>query len=428
MPVKQITKITVKSASVSSARTSCVLAAIIFIYLITSVSASAGNRSSSDAKANTNNFTNSKINQFRSMSLFDRVGNPVVSAGEVALPLSAVSFKRFLHRRRHFLRSQQVSRGVGPLGTASRQYFQILQGSVLKEMRTKPKFMAVAVAVSSVLSYKALAHALPIKAQSIPVDPDVKFNVHTQKMNPGQVVTRTLTFWKKATPIIAHYKFIQTWLAFQRRRMTMINRRMGTVSNEIDLKLERQHRDDIYDRLHERYAPIALEIILEMRGLFIKIGQVMSSRPDFIPKQYCNVFNQVQDSVPPWDVKEIESIISDSLRLHDGLAFDDVFDDFEADPIGSASIGQVHEATLKEDFLHSLEGRQNGDSGQITRRRNPKRGSYPKGQRVAVKVMHPDAKDRFRNDFRIFKVRFEIVQNKFSNNFLTWQDRLNYLL
>jgi predicted unusual protein kinase regulating ubiquinone biosynthesis (AarF/ABC1/UbiB family) len=119
--------------------------------------------------------------------------------------------------------------------------------------------------------------------------------------------------------------------------------------------------------------------------LFIKIGQVMSSRPDFMPSIYIDHFSELQDNVPAYPTDDIKAIISTSLLNHHGLEFDQVFETFADDPLGSASIGQVHAATLTDNFMQLSDG-------------------YSGGKDVAVKVMHIDAQDRFRNDFKILKV------------------------
>lgn len=190
---------------------------------------------------------------------------------------------------------------------------------------------------------------------------------HAKKMSPLEVVSRVASFWKSTGGLICHYKFTQAWLTLN--------------------KIDKAERDEIYEKLHDRYAPRALDIILNMRGLFIKVGQVLSSRPDFVPLQYVQAFTTVQDSCPSWPSSEIIDVISDSLLINDiGLEFDELFESFESEPLGSASIGQVHKATLTP---YSLE---------IARASGYKGGSV-----VAVKVMHLDAFDRFRNDFKIFK-------------------------
>jgi aarF domain-containing kinase len=123
-----------------------------------------------------------------------------------------------------------------------------------------------------------------------------------------------------------------------------------------------------------------------LAGLFIKIGQVLSSRPDFIPPIYVECFSTLQDEAPGWPGLQSRAIIEHSLKTVHGLTFEEVFASFEDKPIGSASIGQVHSATLSQEFL------------KIARK-----GGYAGGETIAIKVMHLDAKDRFRNDLKIFK-------------------------
>ena len=134
---------------------------------------------------------------------------------------------------------------------------------------------------------------------------------HSKKMKPQEVIMRTFTFWKRAAPIILHYKFTQTWLYFHSKPHHRIIKSDNdeNVNNDNNDKrsslpwkfqyYNQQKIDDIYKTLHDKHAPEALEIILQMRGLFIKIGQVLSSRPDFIPEAYVNVMQTVQDDVPP---------------------------------------------------------------------------------------------------------------------------------
>lgn len=75
-------------------------------------------------------------------------------------------------------------------------------------------------------------------------------------------------------------------------------------------------------RLHKMHAPEGLDVILELRGLFVKIGQLMSSRADFIPRPYVDAFSSLQDTVPPNDQEIIDAILRESLD------FDGVFESF----------------------------------------------------------------------------------------------------
>lgn len=124
-----------------------------------------------------------------------------------------------------------------------------------------------------------------------------------------------------------------------------------------------------------------MKVILELRGLYVKIGQVISSRADFIPRQYVDVFSTLQDQVDPWDVERIKDIIDASLQSCQNVGMDDVFDSI-GDVLGSASIGQVHKCQLSKQY--------GGDT-------------------VAVKVMHPNAETLFKNDFKVFRTLCKVA-------------------
>lgn len=222
---------------------------------------------------------------------------------------------------------------------------------------------------------------------------------HSKKMKPQEILSRTLSFWRQATPIILHYKFTQVWLDLHSRQSHLIETDDDLIGSDrivrygpLTMKYyDRKKRDEIYEKLHSRYADKALDIILEMRGLFIKIGQVLSSRPDFIPEQYVNVMQVVQDEVPPWTGEEIRDVIEESWQRNFGLSVDDILESFELEVLGSASIGQVHKGIVRQDVVETLKSKGINDYG------------LSKKREVAIKVMHLDAEDRFRNDFKIFK-------------------------
>lgn len=177
----------------------------------------------------------------------------------------------------------------------------------------------------------------------------------------SEPVRRAFYFWRHAGLIVAHYKFTQWWLASSRAPV--------------------ERRSAVYEKLHDRYAEPSLAIMIHLKGLYVKVGQVLSSRPDFIPDQYVGVFATVQDSIPPWPVDQVQAIIDKSYGTVFGLSFDDVFESIDEDALGSASIGQVHRAVLKERWI----------------------GLHHGVSHVAVKVMHPNAKQRFVHDFSVFR-------------------------
>ncbi len=97
---------------------------------------------------------------------------------------------------------------------------------------------------------------------------------------------------------------------------------------------------------HTKNAILLYRTILKLRGLFIKVGQFLSMRVDLLPRPYTKELSKLQDQVPPHDFKEIER------RLREELGdIENIFSDFEKEPIASASLGQVHRAKLKNGLV-----------------------------------------------------------------------------
>lgn len=94
----------------------------------------------------------------------------------------------------------------------------------------------------------------------------------------------------------------------------------------------------------DKGGPDDLTNDLEKLGpTFIKIGQLLSTRADLLPQPYLDALGRLQDKVEPISYEEIEKVVQDQL----GVRISKAFDSFEKKPIGSASLGQVHLATLR---------------------------------------------------------------------------------
>jgi predicted unusual protein kinase regulating ubiquinone biosynthesis (AarF/ABC1/UbiB family) len=97
---------------------------------------------------------------------------------------------------------------------------------------------------------------------------------------------------------------------------------------------------------------------------FIKLGQALSTRPDMVPQQYMAALERMQDRVQPLDLGTVRQVIEEEL----GVAVNKLFVEFDEEPLGSASLGQVHRAVMRD------------------------------GREVAVKVQRPDALSSVRTD------------------------------
>jgi len=77
---------------------------------------------------------------------------------------------------------------------------------------------------------------------------------------------------------------------------------------------------------------------------YIKLGQFLSTRSDILPEQYLKVLERLQDNVKQIPFSEVEEILNKEIPMR----FSKAFRDFDIEPIGAASIGQVHRAVIRD--------------------------------------------------------------------------------
>ena len=84
--------------------------------------------------------------------------------------------------------------------------------------------------------------------------------------------------------------------------------------------------------------------LCRMGPTFIKLGQLLSTRADLLPPVYLHALAQLRDDVPPLEPGVAEEVVEDEL----GVRISTAFGSFDPVPLGSASLGQVHRATLRD--------------------------------------------------------------------------------
>jgi ubiquinone biosynthesis protein len=110
---------------------------------------------------------------------------------------------------------------------------------------------------------------------------------------------------------------------------------------EVGLQLiTRHHRAHIETLSTAVRVRMALE---ELGPTFIKLGQVLSTRPDLVPSEFVAELSRLQQAVPPFPFAQVRTVIEADLRR----PLEEVFERFDEHSIAAASIGQVHRARLQ---------------------------------------------------------------------------------
>jgi ubiquinone biosynthesis protein len=100
------------------------------------------------------------------------------------------------------------------------------------------------------------------------------------------------------------------------------------------------------ERVTRKEATKADELASDLEKLgptFVKLGQLLSSRVELLPRAYLDALSRLQDKVEPFGFGEVEKIVTSEI----GVRLSKAFSDFESTPIASASLGQVHLARLR---------------------------------------------------------------------------------
>ena len=131
------------------------------------------------------------------------------------------------------------------------------------------------------------------------------------------------------------------------------------------------------------------EALEELGPIFVKFGQLLSTRPDLVPADIAAGLAALQDAVPPFGADEVVSTLNRVYGNDSGRTYQDTFTNFDLIPIASASIAQVHFATLK--------------SGREA------------GRDVAVKILRPHIRTTIEKDIGLLYVVAELIERAFDD-------------
>ncbi len=132
-----------------------------------------------------------------------------------------------------------------------------------------------------------------------------------------------------------------------------------------------------YRRAHPKPWPARIrEALIELGPIFVKFGQILSTRRDLLPQDLADELAQLQDRVPPFPGAQARAIIEKAW----GKPIEAVLDDFDEQPLASASIAQVHTGRLKD------------------------------GRQVVVKVVRPGIEPVIRRDLGLLRIIAELAQ------------------
>ncbi|ODV78806.1 ABC1-domain-containing protein [Suhomyces tanzawaensis NRRL Y-17324] len=141
------------------------------------------------------------------------------------------------------------------------------------------------------------------------------------------------------------------------------------------------------NKTHQKAAEITLRALEKNGGIYIKLGQHITALTYLLPKEWTDTMLPLQDRCPRSSLEEIEQLFIKDM----GKPMSELFSSFDPEPVGVASLAQVHIATLKET-----------------------------GEKVAVKIQHPTLQEFVPLDIYLTKTVFNLMYRFFPEYPLTW--------
>lgn len=146
---------------------------------------------------------------------------------------------------------------------------------------------------------------------------------------------------------------------------------LDTANNAMDVEGKEADTEQEYNQSPQDL----IDDLQKMGPTYIKLGQLLSTRPDLLPDAYLKALATLQDDVEPISYEQVHQIIEEEI----GVRISKAFESLDETPLASASIGQVHRAVLRS------------------------------GKQVAVKVQRPGIRKKFLEDLDTLKELTELA-------------------
>src|SRR5213080_4335029 len=178
------------------------------------------------------------------------------------------------------------------------------------------------------------------------------------KTSPGSLITNRFSRHPE--------RYMEIFRVLRKYKLHHVAAEFGMThqhEEETDLLLLDGHEEE------EDHAADLTAALEELGPCFIKMGQLLSTRPDLLPPHYIKALSRLQNTVKPVPSEKIVAIIESDL----GAPISELFQSFDCQPLATASMAQVHHAVL------------------------------PDGTEVAVKVQRPGVRQRIEIDLEVLR-------------------------
>lgn len=207
-------------------------------------------------------------------------------------------------------------------------------------------------------------------------------NAHTSKFSSSKKKTKFFRFL-----LISGILGSGIYIYDQNYNARALSRTLYSVSTflsiAIDYKLHFKEGENI-QALHLRSSDKIYEMIVNNKGLYIKMGQAVAVQSSIFPPEFQKKFGSLFDQGPKDSPENIRKIVRQEFGKLGVEDINDIFEDFDYEAVASASIAQVHRATLKET-----------------------------GEKVAVKIQHADIRKQIELDLSTYKAMMWIYEKLF---------------